>query len=84
MRADVRACIDLRARIDDGSGMDAGRNLRDRFEQGGDAREARVGIACDQRGAEVIGGVIGAHEFIGEFITENNQLGALITEQFLT
>jgi uncharacterized alpha-E superfamily protein len=26
----------------------------------------------------------GLHEFIGEFITENNQLGALITEQFLT
>jgi hypothetical protein len=24
------------------------------------------------------------HEFIGEFITENNRLGALITEQFLT
>jgi uncharacterized alpha-E superfamily protein len=26
----------------------------------------------------------GLHEFIGEFITENNQLGALVTEQFLT
>jgi hypothetical protein len=23
------------------------------------------------------------HEFIGEFITENNRLGAAITEQFL-
>src|SRR5689334_20973491 len=26
----------------------------------------------------------GLHEFIGEFITESNQLGALITQQFLT
>src|SRR5499433_924134 len=26
----------------------------------------------------------GLHEFIGEFIVENNRLGALITEQFLT
>jgi uncharacterized alpha-E superfamily protein len=26
----------------------------------------------------------GLHEFIGEFITENNQLGAAITQQFLT
>jgi uncharacterized alpha-E superfamily protein len=26
----------------------------------------------------------GLHEFIGEFIVENNKLGALITEQFLT
>ena len=26
----------------------------------------------------------GLHEFIGEFIAENNRLGALITEQFLT
>jgi uncharacterized alpha-E superfamily protein len=26
----------------------------------------------------------GLHEFIAEFITENNQLGALVTEQFLT
>ena len=26
----------------------------------------------------------GLHEFIGEFITENNRLGASITEQFLT
>jgi uncharacterized alpha-E superfamily protein len=26
----------------------------------------------------------GLHEFIGEFITENNRLGALVTEQFLT
>ena len=25
----------------------------------------------------------GLHEFIGEFITENNRLGAAITEQFL-
>jgi uncharacterized alpha-E superfamily protein len=25
----------------------------------------------------------GLHEFIGEFITENNRLGSLITEQFL-
>jgi uncharacterized alpha-E superfamily protein len=25
----------------------------------------------------------GLHEFIGEFITENNQLGSAITEQFL-
>ena len=25
----------------------------------------------------------GLHEFIGEFITENNRLGALVTEQFL-
>jgi hypothetical protein len=26
----------------------------------------------------------GLHEFIGEFIAENNQLGMLVTEQFLT
>jgi uncharacterized alpha-E superfamily protein len=25
----------------------------------------------------------GLHEFIGEFITENNRLGAAVTEQFL-
>jgi uncharacterized alpha-E superfamily protein len=25
----------------------------------------------------------GLHEFIGEFITENNRLGSVITEQFL-
>jgi uncharacterized alpha-E superfamily protein len=25
----------------------------------------------------------GLHEFIGEFITENNRLGSAITEQFL-
>jgi len=25
----------------------------------------------------------GLHEFIGEFITENNRLGSLVTEQFL-
>ena len=26
----------------------------------------------------------GLHEFIGEFIAENNRLGMLVTEQFLT
>jgi hypothetical protein len=25
----------------------------------------------------------GLHEFIGEFIVENNRLGSLVTEQFL-
>jgi hypothetical protein len=25
----------------------------------------------------------GLHEYIGEFIGENNQLGALVTQQFL-
>ena len=52
--------------------------------QGPAQRQAR-GIRARLQNSRMVDGIFqrGLHEFIGEFITENNRMGAAITEQFL-